>query len=439
MTHHTPGHGRRLRAVVGLATAAALAFSLSACSTDQNSTDSGGDADEITTLSLYSADSPAGTWLNTMAEEFEKANPGVTVTNQFVVQTDLPTTYGKSVVSGTEQDIVMTNLVGDPTTWLKNGATVDVSGYLDQWGLDDVFSDTALKAWTNADGQLQAFPLEGYNWPMWFNMDLLRQAGFDSPPKTWDELISLSAALRANGVQPFVVGGADYPAPGVLTLVALTLLTEDEVTELFESGDWAGANGQKVIAGMLQLRDAGVFSDDSAGLKYPDQVAAFGAGKAAMLFDGSWGYGNAQATFPQIDVQLGGFPLPQGSPVSKPVSFAGQSTGIWVSPNGQKEIDEVGAFISFLYQPENLAKFVDIGYISPAREGYLTLDESVLPPLNIASQAELPSQTTVYQPTYNILSPTVTSAFFRAATQAFVAGSTAEQITTSLEQAWQAQ
>lgn len=438
MTHHTPRHGRRLRAAVGLAAAAVLAVSMAGCSTAQDSGTSSGSG-EITTLSLYSADSPAGKWLNSMANEFEKANPGVTVTNQFVVQTDLPTTYGKSVVSGTEQDIVMTNLVGDPTTWLKNGATIDVSGYLDQWGLKDVFSDSALKAWTNADGQLQAFPLEGYNWPMWYNMDLLEQAGFTAPPKTWDELISLSKALRANGVQPFAVGGADYPAPGVLTLVALTLLTEDEVTALFQSGDWAGADGQKVIDGMLQLRDAGVFSDDSAGLKYPDQVAAFSAGKAAMLFDGSWGYGNAQATFPQITVQLGGFPLPQGSPVSKPVSFAGQSTGVWVSPNGQKKIDEVGTFISFLYQPENLAKFVDIGYISPARDGYLTLDESVLPPLNVASQKELPSQTTVYQPTYNILSPTVTSAFFRAATQAFVAGSTAEQITTSLEQAWQAQ
>ncbi|MDQ1131166.1 ABC transporter substrate-binding protein [Microbacterium sp. SORGH_AS_0888] len=439
MTLHPTTSRRRIRrGVLSFVSVAALALATAACSTGGSSGASGG-ANEITTLSLYSADSPAGKWLNAMADEFEKANPGITVTNQFVAQTDLPTTYGKSVVAGNEQDIVMTNLVGDPTTWLKNGATVDVSGYLDQWGLSDVFSDGALKAWTTSDGKLQAFPLEGYNWPMWYNTDLLKQAGFSAPPKTWDELIALSTALRADGVQPFVVGAADYPAPAVLTLVALTLLSEDDVTALFTSGDWGGANGQKVIDGVLQLRDAGVFADDSAGLKYPDQVAAFAAGKAAMLFDGSWGYGNAQATFPQIPVQLGGFPLPQGSPVAKPVSFAGQSTGVWISPNGQKKIDEVGKFVSFLYQPANLAAFVDLGYISPARDGYLTLDESALPPLNVASQKELPSETTVYQPTYNILSPTVTSAFFRASTQAFVAGSTAQQVTQSLEQAWQAQ
>lgn len=432
----SPFTRRTRRAALAAGAIIALTLGTSACSTGE-ATPSGGD-DTVTTLSLYSADSPAGTWLTTMAEDFKKET-GITVKNEFVLQTDLPTTYGKSVVAGNEQDLVMTNLVGDPTTWLANGATVDVSTYLDDWGLKDVFSDNALSAWKTSDGALQAFPLEGYNWPMWFNMDLFSRAGISAPPATWDELIADSKALRAIGVQPFVVGGADYPAPAVVTLVALSLLSEDEVTELYASGDWSGATGQKVVKGILDLQAAGVYADDSAGLSYSDQVAAFGAGKAAMMFDGSWGYGNAQNTFPNLNIQLGGFPLASSSPISKPVSFAGQSTGVWVSPNGQKNIDAVQKFITFLYKPENLAQFVNIGYISPAKPGYLTLNTATLPPLNVASQEQLPETTTVYKPTYNSLSPTVTSAFFRASTQAFVPGTTAEQLTQSLEQAWQAQ
>ncbi|MDF2989740.1 MAG: extracellular solute-binding protein family 1 [Microbacterium sp.] len=436
MTEMTSPRIRRARRAAAAGAVISLALATAACSTG-DATPNGGDK-TITTLSLYSADSPAGAWLTSMATEFEQKT-GITVTNDFVLQTDLPTTYGKSVVAGNEQDLVMTNLVGDPTTWLANGATVDVSSYLDDWNLRDVFSDEALAAWTTNDGAVQAFPLEGYNWPMWFNTDLLTQAGISSPPTTWDQLIAASTALRAIGVQPFVVGGADYPASAVVTLVALSLLSEEDVTQLYASGDWSGANGQKVIDGILQLQAAGVFADDSAGLSYSDQIAAFGAGKAAMLFDGSWGYGNAQKTFPTVNIQLGGFPLAASSPISKPVSFAGQSTGVWISPNGQKNIDAVGQFVSFLYQPENLAKFVDIGYISPAKPGYVTLNTAALPPLNVASQEQLPQTTTVYAPTYNSLSPTVTSAFFRASTQAFVPGTTAAQLTQSMEQAWQAQ
>lgn len=422
--------GFQLATVIGVT---ALAVTMTGCSTSTS-----GDAKTITTLSLYSADSPAGQWLNSMSEAFEKES-GITVKNEFVAQTDLPNTYGKAVIAGTEQDIVMTNLVGEPTTWLENGATVDVTNYVKDWDLGDVFSENALGEWTNGNGQVQAFPLEGYNWPMWYNMDLLKAAGFDSPPTTWDELIKLSDALRANGVQPFVVAAADYPSPAILTLVGLSVVGEDALSKLFADGDWAGSDGQKVINGFIQLRDAGVFADDSAALKYPDQVAAFGAGQAAMLFDGSWSYGNAATAFPDLDVQLGGFPLSKGSPVEKPISFAGQSTGVWISPNGAEKIDAVQKFIQFMYQPENLAGFVNIGYISPAKPGYVELDDTTLPALNIQSQEVLPVDTTVLTPTYNALSPAVTSAFFRAGAEAFVAGTSAEQLTETLVQAWQAQ
>ncbi|MDR2378136.1 MAG: extracellular solute-binding protein [Bifidobacteriaceae bacterium] len=438
-------HFRRGAARLSCA-AVAAALTVAGCSTGGGSGGgsggggggSDGEVQTITTLSLYSADSGAGKWLESVSESFTAAT-GIAVKNEFVAQNDLPTTYGKQVIAGTEPDLVMTNLVADPTTWLENGATVDVAGYLDEWGLRDVFSDNALEAWTNAKGQVQAFPLEGYNWPMWYNMDLLNAAGIDRPPATWDELKSAAVALRDSGVQPMVVAAADYPAPAVVTLVALAMMSEAAVAELFDNGDWAGPDGQKIVQAMLELKQAGVFADDSAGLTYPDQVAAFGAGQAAMLFDGSWGYGNAQATFPDLNIELGGFPLSPDCPADKPITFAGQSTGIWISPNGQEKIDALEKFITHVYSPENLAAYVNTGFISPAKPGYLTLDDTTLPPLNVASQEILPLQTTVYQPTYNALSPTVTSAFFRASTEAFVDGTTAAQLTQSLEQAWQAQ
>lgn len=436
MTHISPTRSRR-RGTTAAAFAAAIAMTVAGCSTATTG-DTANGTTKITTLSLYSSSSPAGEWLNGLSKEFEKANPGISVSNDFVAQTDLPTTYGKSVVAGNEQDIVMTNLVGDPTTWLQNGATVDVKKYLSSWGLQDTFSKSALSAWTDGKGQLQAFPLEGYNWPMWYNMGLLKKAGVTAPPATWDELVADSQKLRAIGVQPFAVGAADYPAPAVITLVGLAKIGEKRLTALFKNGNWSGADGQQVVDGMLELRDAGVFDDDSAGMKYPDQVAAFGAGKAAMLFDGSWGYGNAQTSFGKLDIRLGGFPLPDGSPVDRPITFAGQSTGVWISPNGAKKEDAVKKFVQYMYDKKNLTSFANLGYISPAKAGSLSLESKTLPKLNVESQEDLPKDTAVFQPTYNSLSPTVTSAFFRASTQAFVKGSTAAQVTQSLEQAWQA-
>ncbi|MDQ1218135.1 hypothetical protein [Microbacterium arborescens] len=70
----------RRRSTAAAVLAAAVAIAMTGCSTSTTADTSGGTT-KITTLSLYSGSSPAGKWLNGLSADFEKANPGIDVSN----------------------------------------------------------------------------------------------------------------------------------------------------------------------------------------------------------------------------------------------------------------------------------------------------------------------------------------------------------------------
>ncbi len=81
------------------------------------------------------------------------------------------------------------------------------------------------------------------------------------------------------------------------------------------------------------------------------------------------------------DIQIGGFPLPAGSPHTQPVYYkAFSAKGIFITPNGAAKMDAVEKFVKFMFQPEMIARFVEQAGMNPSITG-VTVDESKLNPL----------------------------------------------------------
>jgi multiple sugar transport system substrate-binding protein len=221
----------------------------------------------------------------------------------------------------------------------------------------------------------------------------------------------------------------------LFTLIMQTAMTDQEAVQCIGKGDWTVPDCIKGVQLFVQLRDAGAFVDGVEGIDYPTANTQFGAGKVAMSHFGAWEFGAPEVATVVPDVQLGGFPLPVGSPHSAPIYYSAFSAkGIWITPNGAAKMDAVKRFIQYFYQPSVMALFVEqAGMISPLKDE--TVDPSKVTPLftqdlsKIAEVAETPDF---------FLPPAVATDFGRVSSEAFTPGTTADKILTDLKAAYAA-
>jgi len=375
----------------------ALTMLLSACSGSGSKT---GDTTNSATPSNSSASSPAAdsgekVTLNIMHNwssddkahtatiqgifnEFMKENPNITIKQEIFQDGDIPPKVETAFLAKQEPDIVFSNLFTATLSWVDKGVTVPVNDLLKNAGLDGKFKDLAIQQYTNGNGKLMAFPLEGFTWPIWYNTKILKAAGVDVP-KTLAEFIADVPKIRAAGYEPLVTGGNDWTGMCLFELIVQSMLTDKETEQVFGKGDWDNPHALAGVQAFVDLRDAGGFDKNSAGMQLENMEQQFFSGKAAAMHDGSWSYSQLPANM-QSDVVLGGFPLPAGSPHQTPVMYSAfTGKGIFITRNGATKMDAVQKFIQFFYKPENIAQFVvNATDLSPLKD--TPVDDSKLNP-----------------------------------------------------------
>ncbi|WP_172582155.1 ABC transporter substrate-binding protein [Subtercola boreus] len=286
---------------------------------------------------------------------------GIEVTPIYSGANEIYTAYETSVLAKKSPDVLFVNLYDKSTTWTSTGATLPVTQYIKDWGLDKVVSQAAVSDWTDAKGQVQAFPYFGFSWPMWYNKALFEKAGIPSLPATTDDLIADAPKLKAIGVTPIAISGSDSLGQKFFLQIIQTLMSEDEAKKVFAGGGYCSSpSAMKGIDEFLRLSKAGVFSENAQGLIGDNVVADFYQSKAAMLPDGSWQF---SATPKELvpSVELGGMPVPAGSRYTKPVMYqAYTSSAIWLTPSGTKRLSDVEKFVKYMYE-SNVASSVVAG------------------------------------------------------------------------------
>lgn len=338
-------------AMVGVMTLAAV--TISGCSAG-----GGSDPDTLTVLTNIQPGTLTGDVQDDVVAKFEEKT-GKKVKLVPAGET-MPDVYETSVAGGKEADIVVVNLAEKTTNWLEQDIVVPASDYLDDWGLTDRINPEALEAWTNEDGVVQAFPYNGFVWPVWYNTALLEQAGITDIPTTTDQLIDAAGRLETAGISPFIVGGNDWSGQKLFLQIAQSFMDSDEAAKVYSEGGYcASEDALKGIELFAELRDAGVFVKDSQGYTADQMNATFYEGKAAMMAAGSWAFSNVPAEL-QDSVELGGFPIPDDSSFEKPTAYEGYTgSGFWISQNGAKD-DKIGLveeYIKLWYEPEFAAAY----------------------------------------------------------------------------------
>lgn len=369
MYPHQSQRGRR--SAVLIAGAAVAAVVLSSCSSSGD-TGGGGDGEttSITIMSSMTTGTPQGDQLAKNIAAFEDET-GITVDVQDASSDDLPKAFEAASLAGSEADIVIQNYTPTQKDWLADGLVADVSGYVSDWGLTDKLQSGAVEFWSSSGDGMAGLPFIGFNWPIWYNMDLLNQAGVTEVPATFDDLLSASAALRDAGIQPFALGGKDWTAQNFVTWVGQQYVEPADMESVFSEGAWCEADVVKGLDLLTQMRDDKVFIDNVAGYTADDMSSAFFTGQAAMMPSGSWSYTAAPTDIAENTV-LGGFPSVDGGVYDMPSAFQGHSAGFYITPNGEEKIDAIEQFFTYLYTPDVLK-----GWVSDASQ-VLDVDPSLL-------------------------------------------------------------
>ena len=151
-----------------------------------------------------------------------------------------------------------------------------------------------------------------------YNKDLFAKAGVDAAAiKTWDDLLAAVKQLKAAGVTPIIVGGADkWPIHFYWTYLAMRNGGKPafEAAVRGEGDGFAAAPFVKAGEQLRQLVDLEPFQPGFLGVTFPQSSGQFGDGKGAMELQGNFMLNSMRANSANKkgipDDQLGWFPFP---------------------------------------------------------------------------------------------------------------------------------
>jgi multiple sugar transport system substrate-binding protein len=220
------GTSLRRRSVLstGLGLGAAFGGSalLAACGSSSSSSSSGGGTASATgtvTLGSNQSDAVPKKTYQTLVDDFQKQNSGLTV-------------KVNTVDHNTFQNQINNYLQGKPDdvfTWFAGyrmrffagqGLAGDVS---DLWQNMSGFSDAFKKAATGDDGKQYFVPITYYPWAVFYRKSVWQKHGYQVP-KTLDELTTLAQKMKADGLVPIAFADKDgWPAMGTFDVLNLRI------------------------------------------------------------------------------------------------------------------------------------------------------------------------------------------------------------------------
>ena len=211
----------------------------------------------------------------------------------------------------------------DITDWAKEGALGDLNSVAAAEKWDDVVP-TALQAFAKHDGKWISAPVNVHstNW-VWISKAALDAAG-GKEPSTWEELVSVLDAMKANGITPLAHGGQPWQDATVFDAVVLSMGNDFYKKSMIDL-DPAALGGEQMVEVFNRMAKLRSYVDDNfSGRDWNLASAMVIEGKAGMQMMGDWAKGEflKAGQTPGEDFVCIRFPGTQGSVTFNSDQFA---------------------------------------------------------------------------------------------------------------------
>ena len=244
---------------------------------------------------------PMVEWVENFNDEFEAANPGVTIDLSVVEASDLPT-INQTRLTASDVDVTTITVTGfsnpvqpymtnvDPPYWqqlIEAGLLMDLSGE----SFVDNYDDAAISEGGSFDGGVYSLNVGRVSYSgMFVNLDLLDEVGV-AVPTTWSELVASCDAVKDAGYSCMTAGGADgWPIfVGAFGLLGSLYPDQQGLVE----GLWTGTNAWNDEMGQTLFERYEIYAnemmeDQAAGLGHDAAIERYKAGDVAFAPTGVW-------------------------------------------------------------------------------------------------------------------------------------------------------
>ncbi|KRC47083.1 sugar ABC transporter substrate-binding protein [Leifsonia sp. Root227] len=252
--------------------------------------------------------------IQSVADDFEKANPGVKV-EVHAGQQDTKIT--QVVATSSNVDVMITNVNATLGTLCKSMA--DLAPYMKRDGVKESDFQGIFASATAFDGRRCSLPTTSDVYGLYFNKDLLGAAGYTTPPRTLDELEKMAVAMTTYNPDGSIKTLGFNPLIGFQQNTAATMGAS-------AGGDWM-KDGKATLASSSQWKDLITWQKAFVDKIGYDKLKTFSAGlgdefsannafqnsRIAMALDGEWRVAFIEDQAKGLDYGTAPFPVLQGS------------------------------------------------------------------------------------------------------------------------------
>lgn len=296
--------------------------------------------------------------MHPLIEKYQQENPGIII--KYAIQ---PLKDYESILYGRLQQSDTSSLPAPDIAMIHNNWLPKFQKYLSPLPSnimsEDTYSQefypTAILDFKGVDNNIYAIPLQIDGLMVIYNKDILRKAGYSTPPADWDSFMELAKDLTIRDSE------------GKITRSGLAIGTANNITHSFDILSYFFL--QNLVQLMNEDRNqiqltsdrairafntytSFVMEEDATWATYlPSDLTSFVNGELAMMFGTSW---RALDILSQTeDIEFGLAPLPR-LPNNEEVYYS-TYWGTTVSKSSKNSY-EAWKFVEFLSQPEQLRR-----------------------------------------------------------------------------------
>ena len=300
---------------------------------------------------INEADQSRVAMLNDVIKEVENQVPGLKIVTEGVdVVVNRSTKLKAEFAAGSPPKIFYNFGGSDTENFAKTGHLLDLTPIVEELDLKDKIQDFSE---FTVDGKIYGIPDNGYIEGFFYNKKIFNELGL-TPPTTWDQFLAMCETLKSAGYTPLALGASEAWSINMIpTNFAATLGGVDMFRNL-RTGEtkWTDPEMVEAFEKVKELMDKGYYTENTLGYKHSEAQAQFSSGKAAIIFDGTWGlntYANEDRSVVAND--LGFFKVPNFGGKGDNTINASFSTGYAFSSHlDENEMKAVKAFIKEYYQ-----------------------------------------------------------------------------------------
>ncbi len=327
---------------------------------------------EIQVFYPVAVDAPIAEILQGYVDAFEAENPNIAVEPVFSGgYGDVKTAIQTTVEGGGTPPALAVMLATDLYDLVNGDLIIPMDSYIEASAdgnalLADIYP--ALLANSSYDGQLWSVPFQRSVVALYYNADLLAEAGLEAPT-SWAELAVAAQTLAIKEGDEFTRRGIQWPSDWPYWLfqpLALgngqNIVTDDDTTIVFDDTAVVEAVQFYIdLAAQYDAMPAGVQAN------WGQSPSDFTSGATAMIVHSS---GSLAGILESADFEVGVMPIP-GSAAGAYATVPGGGNLYIMKGASQAQQDAAWTFIEFLSRPENMADYsINTGYIASRASAY---------------------------------------------------------------------